>query len=804
MPPLALEGLRVLDISTNVAGSYCTRLLADLGAEVIIGEPPAGHPLRHLPPTAAAADRAGALFAYLGGNKERTSVALATEAGRARFRELAAGADLVVESGKPGELAALGLAFDNLARANPALTLTSITHFGQYGPYAQWESEEIVDWALGGYLFFGGDAAREPLMVPYNQSMFHAGAQAAVASLAALRWAAITGRGQHVDVSAVEALLSAHIWTLGNWTHQGIVERRKKAEPLRCADGWVRFMTPRFDPALFTLVERPELAGDPRFATREGWKEHEDFLAQLVAGWLLVHTKEEVFAQAQELRIPATPVYDAADLLRSPVIQARDWWTEGEGDDGKPMTFPGFPYKLSRSPASVRRPAPSLEVQTAGWPERGPRPRPAAPDGYAGAKLPLTGVRVVEITGNWAGPYAGRLLGDLGADVIKVENPNRPLGRTVIYPGKQPLKHHYNRSPYFNKLHRNKRSLTLDVAAPEGRAVFLDLIREADVFIENNSPRVMTNLDLEYETLREVNPRLIMAAISAFGHTGPARDYVAYGANIEASCGLSAVMGYRDEARPYHTGMFYADPITAAHTAAAVLAALEHRDRTGEGQYIDLSLEENGIIFFAEPLIEYQATGLLPERRGNRHRRFAPQGCYPTMGDDSWVVLCVRSNEEWARLAALIGDPALADPALGSVEERRARHDAIDEAIAAWTSGFDHHEAAGLLQRHGIAAAPVLENWELVSNLHFHARGFYERVPHAEMGLWPTPGAPWKLSETPARIRMPSPLYGEHNAEILRGLLGLSEERIAELYEKGLVAGTPPPTIPAPVVLYAD
>ena len=233
--------------------------------------------------------------------------------------------------------------------------------------------------------------------------------------------------------------------------------------------------------------------------------------------------------------------------------------------------------------------------------------------------------------------------------MIKVENPNRPLGRTVIYPGRQPLKHHYNRSPYFNKLHRNKRSLTLDVSDTEGRAVFLDLIREADVFIENNSPRVMTNLGLEYETLREVNPRLIMAAISAFGHTGPARDYVAFGANIEASCGLSAVMGYRDEARPYHTGMFYADPITAAHTAVAVLAALEHRERTGEGQYVDLSLEENGIIFFAEPLIEYQASGVLPERRGNRHRLFAPQGCYPAMGDDSWVALCVRSDEEWTR-----------------------------------------------------------------------------------------------------------------------------------------------------------
>lgn len=793
----ALEGLRVLDISANLAGFYCTRLLADLGADVLMGEPEDGHPLRRVSPTWASLDKAGALFAYLAGNKRRMTVDVTSEGDKERVKELVKDAELVVESGKPGEIASAGLGFDELRKINPGLVLTSITPFGQYGPYAMWESEEIVDWALGGYLYLGGEAAREPLMVPYNQSMFHAGAQAAVASLAAVRWAKFTGDGQQVDVSAVEALLSAHIWTVGNWTHQGLVEKRSRAEPMRCADGWVRFMTQRFDPAMFVLVERPDLADDERFNTPEGWKDHEGFLSKLLFDWCLSHGKEEIFERGQELRIPVTPVYNASDLLGSPLLSARDWWIK----DPSGVIHPGFPYKLAKTPASVRKPAPELRGQSASWLDRTWRMAPIAPAGYVETKLPLHGLRVVEITGNWAGPQAGRFLGDLGADVIKVENPNRPLGRSVIYPGAQPMKHHYNRSPYFNKLHRNKRSLILDVSKAEGREVFYELIRETDVFIENNSPRVMTNLGLEYEKLSRINPKLIMASISAFGHTGPATNHVAYGANIEASCGLSAVMGYADEARPYHTGMFYADPITATHTVVAILAALQHRERTGEGQYVDLALEENGIIFFAEPVIEYQVTGEMPERRGNRHRLFAPQGCYPSMGEDSWVVICVRSDDEWDRLVLLIGNQELADSRLETLEGRRACHDRIDKILAEWTTQFDHHECAALLQGKGIAAAPVLENWEMVSNLHFHARGFYDRFPHSEMGLWPTAGMPWKLSNSSARMRMGSPLYGEHNAQILRDLLELSEDRIRVLYEKGVVYDTPPSTIPAPLVL---
>ena len=215
------------------------------------------------------------------------------------------------------------------------------------------------------------------------------------------------------------------------------------------------------------------------------------------------------------------------------------------------------------------------------------------------------------MTANWAGPLAARHLADLGAEVIKIEAPDRPATRGGRYPGGDPFKHHYNRAAYFNKLNRNKHAITLNLFDPDAREIFLRLVAESDVVLENNSPRVMRNFDLEYETLREVNPAIIMISVSGFGQTGPDRDYVAYGANVEASCGLAAVTGYADDDRPYRSTLFYADPVTGAHAAIAAIAALHHRSKSGQGQYIDMSLHENGITFFPEAVIEYTKTGSL-------------------------------------------------------------------------------------------------------------------------------------------------------------------------------------------------
>ena len=297
--------------------------------------------------------------------------------------------------------------------------------------------------------------------------------------------------------------------------------------------------------------------------------------------------------------------------------------------------------------------------------------------------LPLRGVRVLEVTTNWAGPLAARHLADLGAEVIKVEAPDRPATRVGIYPGRAPFNRHYNRSAYFNNMNRNKHAITLNLSDEGAREILLRLIGESDVVLENFSPRVMRNFDLDYETLQQVNPSVIMVSISGFGQTGPERDYVAYGANVEASCGLAAVTGYVDDERPYRSSLFYPDPITGNHAALSVLAALHHRAKTGKGQQIDLSLHENGIAFFPEAIIEYTMTGRLPKRRGNRHTEYAPQGCYPSVGQDAWVAVCIRSQEEWTKLAETIGRADLADdPCLRTAGGRRRRHHDLEAAIS--------------------------------------------------------------------------------------------------------------------------
>ena len=769
---MALDGVNVVDLSESVGGAYCTKLLADLGATVLLVERlGVGHPLRHTGPYAGDPDTdSSGLFVYYGANKHGMVCDLDSEDGRERIRQLVADADIVVEGFPPGYMDSIGLGYADLRGLNPALVMASVTHFGQTGPYRHWKSDEIVDYAMGAYMYFGGHADRAPLMMNNNQPMLHAGSQAAIGSLAALWWARKTGQGQHVDVSSVEAMLSAHAWTSTSWTHEGVVMRRSAPDCIPCKDGWVWFFLFRRDPTFFILIDRPELMDDPRFVERQGWFDNRDQIVELLTEWCAGRTKDEIFRAGQELRVPVTPVNDAADLTTSPQLEARQWFRTVLHPTAGTTVLPGFPYDFQETPASIRRHAPIMD-QDSGF--RFARPdrrfnaaerRPIGPHPAGDQPLPLAGVRVLELTANWAGPLAARHLADLGAEVIKIEAPDRPATRGGGYPGGDPFKHHHNRSAYFNKLNRNKYGTTIDLGDPDGRELFLRLVAESDVVLENNSPRVMRNFDLEYPVLREANPAIIMVSISGFGQTGPERDYVAYGANVEASSGLAAVTGYADDDRPYRSTLFYADPVAGGHAAVAILAALHHRAGTGQGQFVDMSLHENGITFFPEAVLEYTVTGNLARRRGNRNPRFAPQGCYPSFGDDSWVALCVRSDDEWRELANVMGRPDLkGDPELMTAGGRQSRHDELDAAISEWTSRYDHNEAARILQEAGVPAGPVLANWELASNPHFHARGFYVPIEHPDMGVFPYPGMPWKLSKTPGVVRTASPLFGEHN-----------------------------------------
>lgn len=818
----ALAGVRVLDLAGGVAGGYCSRLLAELGADVILVEPLGGDECRRLGPFRDGVEnpeQSGLFLSLHAGKRSLVADPTASE-DRDLLQRLVLAADVVLSAYPPP------IDMDALLAAQPRLIHVSVSHFGATGPWRNWQGDEITDYALGGYLQFGGDPEREPLLVPGYQAQHHAGMHAALGALVALAERDRSGSGQAVDVSAIEAMLSAHSWTSVSWSHEGQVLGRSPTDLIRCKDGWVFFMFVNLE-GLAVLIERYDLLEDPRFSTVLARMEHRVDLQAVVAEWCVDHTMEEIYRRGQELRVAVTPVHTARDLAASQQLAAREWFRDCSHPRAGAVTLPGSPYRLSATPPVISRPAPLLdehgaEIRSAGWPgfdgdgpastadgARASSPAAAhaaagdstivdgasvAPPAWIapGRRLPLDGLRVIELTANWAGPLAGRYLADLGAEVIKIEAPKRPATRGSHYAGSDGRTRPYNRSGYFNKMNRNKLGLVLDLAAPRGRELFLSLVRRADVVIENNSARVLANLNLAYDVLRREQPGIILCSMSGFGATGPERDYVAYGSNIETICGLAAMMGYHDDPAPHRTGSYYADPVAAAHGAIAVLAALRHRERTGEGQFIDISLLESAAALFGESLMEWSLNGRVSAPLGNRHPRYAPQGCYRCAGNDSWLALTVRDEREWQALCGVIGrDDLAADACLSTADGRREAHDALDQAIAAWSSALDHYEAASKLQAGGVPAAPVLANWELLSDPHLAARGFYVPVPHPEVGVLPFPGMPWRFSRTPGAVRAGAPCFGEHNDFVLRDLLDLSDAEIAALYTQEVTADAP-------------
>jgi len=417
----------------------------------------------------------------------------------------------------------------------------------------------------------------------------------------------------------------------------------------------------------------------------------------------------------------------------------------------------------------------------------------------------LAGVRILDLSQVFAGPYATKLLADMGAEVIRIECAARS-GRGGALPRMQPGgdfgasfpdgdtgERSYNRFAYYNEVNRNKSAITIDLSRPRGVAVFKRLVAISDVVVENFSPRVMSNFGLDYAALRETNPRIIMAAISGYGQDGPYRDCVAYGEGIEAMSGMSKLTANRN-GKPLKPGVAYADATAGLHAAFAIMAALRYRHIKGVGQYIDLSMREALTPLLGEAIMDYTMNGKIPEPAGNRHAQMAPHGCYRTKGNDKWIVIAVSSDEEWRALCYVMGNPQWgSDERFADVTGRLANQDELNKLIGHWTIGYNHSELAEMLQARGIKAGAVLNAAELVDDPHLKERGFFEEVEHPEAGKHIMPGISWKMSRTPGRIERPTPCFGEHNRCVFSELLGMSDEEIEELAQEGVTAEAPLP-----------
>ena len=422
-------------------------------------------------------------------------------------------------------------------------------------------------------------------------------------------------------------------------------------------------------------------------------------------------------------------------------------------------------------------------------------------------KLPLEGIRILDLSIIYAGPYAAMLLGAMGAEVIKIEAIQRPdtvrgTGLNMSVPNNKPEGNFWNQSAILNATNRNKKGLTLDLNNPKGKELLKELVKVSDVVMQNFTPRVMTNFGLEYDTLASINPNLIMLSSCGYGSTGPYANYRAMGMSMEGAIGLLNITGYED-GPPVRARVAFTDFQAARYGALALLLAIQHRRHTGRGQHIDLAQYECGAWWVGPALMDYSMNGREQERMGNRHPFMAPHGCYRCTGDDKWVTIAVGTDEEWIGLCEAIGQPSLAHDQRFAYPASRLKHqDELDSIINDWTSQHDQYEVMHLLQSKGIASGPVLTSKGVLTDPHLRARNFWDKLTSPEeatnVGTRLYPGMPWLAKKGPPPQSIPAPTLGQHNREILTGLLGLTEEDVRELEAESII-GTEVVDVPTPV-----
>ena len=851
--PSALAGVRVLDLSQAVAGPFCAELLAFYGADVIkIERPLRGDVTRQwgpFPDPANPDPEQSGLFLYLNGGKRSAALDLAQPDGRDALLRLAATANVLIESFRPGTLEGWRLGPEELLRVNPRLVIVRVSNFGQTGPYRDWEASEIVLYAIGGELYSTGVAEREPMKLYGTVTQIEAGASLAAATMGALLHAEATGQGQVIDCALTETQLAGidrRAAVLTAYQYGGrITERMAGAGGFPsvwpCADGYVDIAPPIASngwPRLLEMLGNPENLLDPKF-TRPGAlmrAEIRDELISTILAWSVEQSKRAAWLAAQAARMPSGPINTMADVFADPVLNERGLFSEVTHPRAGTIRQPGRPFVMSRTPALPPRPAPLLGEHTHEVLGEASKPaviRQAVPAGDAGAlpdstiyagsppwdrdggPLPLSGVRVVDLTVVWAGPFATQILADFGAEVIRVENVNafqtitrgvtaRPAPAALAalppwlggYPDGAPGERPWNRSPTFNCHARNKQSVTLDLSTPEGQRDCDALVATADLVVDNNVVETMLKLGVTYERLRAVRPDIIYLRQPGFADSGPYATFRAFGIHLEGFIGHSLLRRYPDLDASMLSSTFVGDYMAGAMGAFAAMLALRHRRRTGEGQLIELSQAENALPIVIQAAMAYAFSGTIEETLGNRHPT-AVQGVYPCLpeddahgGPDRWIALTIATNEQWQALAEVVDDPEwsvwAALEAFATPAQRRANQDAIDARLAQWTQTQHARELMEDLQEVGVPAGMVMHAGDCYADPQLAARDFFVDVAQADSGTYPLPSFMWKFLGTPLRVRRGPVTLGEDNERVYLDLLGRDRAYYDDLRARGL------------------
>ena len=784
-----LVGLRILDLSGGIAGPFCAKLLGDLGADVVKVEPPAGDPSRAegpFPDGTPDPERSAGFF-FLNTSKRGIVLDIDDPANHVELAKLVRRYDVVIADGSVESLAARGIGYDQMRSWNPQVVLTTVSGFGSFGPNSTWDSSHLVNCAVGGWAHLCGVPEREPLQAGGQITETLTGAFAAVATQLAVLGRARHGHGEHVDVSAQEAVVAGAQMPTLLYEYRGILPGRYSsigsgagaAYILGTEDGYIGLnaLTGPQWRMLCDFLGRGDIADDPKYAgiswtnPDERLEEIREIFRKALAG----RTAEQLFHEAEAHRVPFGLVPDLAGLYAFPPHVERGFFVDLEHPEAGTVSVPGIPFKSTATAAAPFRPPLLGEHTDAVLAE----PETAAPAASSEAHdLPLAGVRVLDLSMFFAGPVAAQICADAGADVIKVESLQRIDGWRGAGTGGTGDLPSYEGSPYFNWVNRGKRDVTLNLNDPRGTEAVKTMVRDADVVIENYTPRVMEKFGLDYATLREINPKLVMLSLHGFGADTSWRDYVAFGMSTEQMSGVSHLTGYAGD-DPIFTGMTGGDLFAGVMGANVLFAALAHRNRTGEGQYINLSQMEACNLYLGDAMTGYALAGVDPGRMGNRHLHYAPQGIYPCQ-DDAWVGITVKNDAAWRALTEVMARPDLAER-YPDAASRHADADAIDAAIAEWSRTQSHLMAQDTLQSAGVAAGAVMRGPELLADAHLKAREGFLVQDRPGLGEKHYPNQPYRFSNAPPAPNVRAPLLGEHLTEILTECAALTDDDIAEL-----------------------
>lgn len=794
----ALSHLRVIEIGSSAATSCCSRLFADFGADVQKVEPPAGDPLRHSAPLTP--NGQSAWFAFLNINKSSILIDATDADATTRLTALIENCDILIDGRDVNPAGCPSIDVAAIRQRRSGLIYLEASWFGREGPYAGFAATDSTVRALAGLVKLVGPVEGPPSHAPDFQTGILAGLWGFIAAASTVVARMQGGEGRSWSLSIFESSLTVSEYLMFDAFTRGDVMRRIginrfwpnfPAGIYETKSGWlgVTAVTPAQWRAFCEMLGLPELRDDPALVLNQGRLQRMEQIEEQFVPRLKTRTAQEWFAEGLKRKIPLVPVPEISDLLQDAEMKARGAIVPvllGEEHGLTVGSIQGLTLTPPRRGGKV--PAPGEQHPFADIQRLLTGTAPEASGCIEAGRQPLHGIRVIDFSMGWAGPLCTRTLADLGADVIKIEAIQYPdWWRGVDRPSGYMEGQMYEMAPSFCMMNRNKRGITLDLKRAQGLVLAKRLVVGADIVVNNYSVDVLPKLGLGYDVLRALNPRLVMMSMSAFGANSVNRDCRAYGSTLEQGSGLPSAIGSAG-GPPVMSHTAFGDPVGGLNGCAAVLVALIHARKTGHGQFIDLAQIECMMPFAAPWIIVHSVDGSPPTRYGNRHPQFVPHGCFRCAGDDNWIMVAATDENMWQRLAILIGRPDWAtDVSLKSAEARRGMEELIEREIEAWTLIRDAGQAMTELQAARVAAGVARLPIDLLDDRHLRSRSFVQEIERAFMGLHPQPSMPIREGARPYAIRAAAPTLGQHNRDILSGLLGLSETEIAQLAREHII-----------------